>query len=143
MWRSASFLVRYSLEITGTSIIAFNLLSETRQELLKGTYFAVANSYRSAKLIYQLGQSFKNDVLPVSDRNSAEFKQKLAQFNENAAASLYDLCLINKGVYAKIALNLSQLKRVFPDEYITAFSKLDQNLSSEPVPYLRIKKYLE
>lgn len=53
-------LFRWSLEITGASIIWYNYQSYERQQKILGVYKSMKNSYRFATCLYAISQDFKD-----------------------------------------------------------------------------------
>jgi hypothetical protein len=62
MIRVCKGLARWSLEITGASIVWFNYQSEEKQENLKGIYYFILNSYRSSKFIFKTFKNYKSII---------------------------------------------------------------------------------
>lgn len=60
-------LFKWSLEITGISIIWYNYQTYQRQQKILGIYKSAINSYRFLSCIYSLSNNFNN--LLASDMN--------------------------------------------------------------------------
>lgn len=122
MFRLFKGLARWSLEISGASIIWYNYQSEERQQRLRGTFYFMLNSYRSCKFLYRTAVEFKNTL--AVEANLEEFRKKMGIFHENTASRLYDLCETNKGIYAKIGEIVSDMNKIVPEAYINKLKKL-------------------
>jgi hypothetical protein len=93
-------LFRWSLEITGASIVWYNYQSYERQQKIIGVYGFLKNSYRFTKCLYGLSQ----DLQLYSQNANAE---SLSTFKHSTAIKLAEVCKLNMGSYARIAQILS------------------------------------
>lgn len=125
-------LFRWSLEITGVSIIWYNYQPYEKQQKLIGIYNFLRNSYRFSRCLYSLSQDFKDYQL------SKKNQEALSAFRLNAARKLEELCEYNRGVYARIAEIVAKQRDVVPEEVRTELSQLS-NKTNEPLPYLEIR----
>ena len=62
MSRMVSWLFKWSLELTGSSIILFNYQHYERQQQLIGMYRSARNSFRSVYYLYGIYGDFKEVV---------------------------------------------------------------------------------
>jgi hypothetical protein len=76
-------LFRWSLEITGVSIVWFNYQPYERQQRLIGIYHFLQNSYRGLTCLYGLYGDF-SPLLTLKDKQE-EYNSKLADFKVNSA----------------------------------------------------------
>lgn len=123
MSRLITGLFKWSLEITGVSIVGYNYLSYERQQNLLGLYHSLQNSYRTALCAYELYNQFK-PLLEVKN-NPEQYRQKLGEFKALSAERIEQLCEQNKGAYARMGQILSKMTNVLPEDYAKVLSKLD------------------
>ena len=79
-------LFRWSLEITGVSIIWYNYQPYEKQQKLIGVYNFARNSYRCSRCLLALSQDFKQYQLGKMDQ------QTLAALRQSTAKKLEQLC---------------------------------------------------
>jgi len=83
MPRIITGLFKWSLEITGVSIVWFNYQTYERQQKLIGIYHFLQNSYRGVKCIFGLYRDFR--PLMELKETQEEYNAKLAEFKINSA----------------------------------------------------------
>jgi predicted unusual protein kinase regulating ubiquinone biosynthesis (AarF/ABC1/UbiB family) len=128
-------LFRWSLEITGVSIIWYNYQPYDRQQKLLGIYNFARNSIRLTRCLYGLQQDFKAYHQNVKEKGA------LQVFRQATASKLKGLCQDNAGVYARIAEIISAERDIVPEEYASEFKQLLER-TPEEVPYADIKTAL-
>jgi hypothetical protein len=100
-------LFRWSLEITGVSIIWYNYQPYERQQKIQGIYGFLKNSYHFTKCLYDLSQ----DLKAYTQNTNTE---SLALFRSNTARRLEELCQTNLGAYARIGQVLAGYTDIMP-----------------------------
>lgn len=103
-------LFRWSLEITGASIIWYNYQPYERQQKINGIYNFFRNSVRFTKCLYGLSTDF-------NAYRSNSNPEALNSFKIATAKRLEELCEQNLGAYARIAQVLSGYTDIIPTEY--------------------------
>lgn len=78
-------LFRWSLEITGVSIIWYNYQTYERQQKILGIYGSLKNSYRFSKCLYGLSQDLNAYTHNINN-------ESLAVFRANSAKRLAKVC---------------------------------------------------
>lgn len=132
-------LFKWSLELTGLSIIWFNFQPYDRQQKLIAAYNSGLNSFRTMRYLFGVASQAKS--LLSLEINSPQYPQKLEEFKLFSAHRLEELGQINKGVYARLGQILSGMTGVLPQAYLTQFKKLNE-LAPQEVSYERIKNGL-
>lgn len=69
-------LFKWSLEITGASIILFNYQTYERQQQLIGMYHSAKNSFRTAKFLYGIYHDFKDYQQNMNNPTALEILRK-------------------------------------------------------------------
>jgi len=69
------FLFKWSLEITGTGIIGYNLLGPQQQADVKGAYNSVVNSSRASAILFRSIYDYYNELSNI-EYNSEQYHKK-------------------------------------------------------------------
>lgn len=77
------WLFKWSLEITGSSIIIFNYQPYERQQRIKGAYYSACNSIRTVRYLASLAGDFKELIKGPID--SELYRKKVEAFKEKSA----------------------------------------------------------
>lgn len=125
-------LFRWSLEITGVSIIWYNYQPYEKQQRLIGIYNFAKNSYRFSRTLLSLKQDFEQY------RQGKMDPQALAAFRQATARKLEELCERNRGVYARIAEIVAKQRDVVPEEVRSELGQLASK-TREPLAYSDVK----
>jgi hypothetical protein len=72
-------LFRWSLEITGVSIVWYNYQPYERQQKILGIYGFLRNSYRFSKCLYGLSQDLKAYTQNINNESLAVFRTNSAR----------------------------------------------------------------
>ena len=117
MPRIFSWLFRWSLELTGSSILLFNYQPYDRQQHIIGMYNATVNSIRTIWYLYRVYGEFKDFM--GSTPGSEGYHEKMKIFMVRTAERVRQLCEVNQGVYARIGQIISTMTGIFPQPFLT------------------------
>ena len=134
-----SWLFKWSLELTGSSIILFNYQHYERQQQLIGMYRSARNSFRSVYYLYGIYGDFK-EVVRMS-RGTDQYVKRVKEFRTKSSESIKELCEINGGVYVRMGQIVSTMTGVLPSSILSPLKNL-QKYAPEEIPYESTKTAL-
>lgn len=124
MSRLIKGMFKWSLEITGASIVWYNYQNYERQQKIMGVYHFLCNSYRTALCLYNIHGLYSSQFTNAYEVGSQDYTQKLKEFRSKAANRIQQLCAVNKGVYARMGQLLAGMTDIMPSEVIKELKKL-------------------
>ena len=123
MPRIIRFLFKWSLEITGTSIILFNYQPYIRQQQIIGFYHSTCNAFRTFRYLGSLANDFRHLINTPID--SELYHNKAEAFKTKSAEKFEQLCQANRGIYARMGQIMSGMTRILPSAYLIQLKKLE------------------
>ena len=132
MSRALFWFFKWSLEISGGSIVLFNFQPYERRENIIAMWKSARNSFRSVYYLYGTYGEFK-EILGM-DRNSEEFRSRVSDFKVRSAEKVRQLCEINGGVYARMGQIVSAMTGVLPQDVLSQLKNL-KNIESGEIEY--------
>lgn len=72
------FLFKWSLQITGTGIVGYNLLGPQKQEDVKGAFKSITNSSRASMILFRSVYDYYSELSGI-EYNSQDYHKKRSQ----------------------------------------------------------------